>query len=100
MPDKARSLLEVHTLDLGELETTKESFQGDSILEGSGNPLAGEFCTTTQPAQRFQLDRIRLVLGRWLLSGPVIDFSGLTFAVRGQYEVGGVPLREVALAGA
>ena len=43
--------LEVHTLDLGELETTKESLQGDSTLEGYENPLAGEFCTTTQPAQ-------------------------------------------------
>jgi len=41
---------EVHTLDLGELETTKESFQGDSTLEGSENPLAGKFCTTTEPA--------------------------------------------------
>ena len=42
--------LEVHALDLGELETTKESFQGDSTLENSGNPLAGEFRTTTQLA--------------------------------------------------
>ena len=42
--------LEVHTLDLDELETTKESFQGDSTLENSGNPLAGEFRTTTQLA--------------------------------------------------
>jgi hypothetical protein len=39
--------LEVHTLDLGEPEATKESSQGDSILENSGNPLAGEFRTTT-----------------------------------------------------
>jgi hypothetical protein len=41
--------LEVHSLDLVELETTKESSQGDSILENSGNPLAGEFRTTTLP---------------------------------------------------
>ena len=34
---------EVHTLDLGELETTKESSQGDSTTENPGNPLAGEF---------------------------------------------------------
>ena len=38
---------ELHSLDLGELETTKESFQGNSTLENSGNPLAGEFDTTT-----------------------------------------------------
>ena len=66
--------LEVHTLDLGELETTKEGPQGDPTIENSENPLAGEFRTTTQPAQRFQPDRVRLVLGRWLFSGPVIDF--------------------------
>ena len=42
--------LEVHTLDLGEFETTKESFQGNSTLENSGNPLAGKSRTTTQLA--------------------------------------------------
>ena len=42
--------LEVHTLDLGELETTKESFQGNTTLENSRNPLTGEFRTTTQLA--------------------------------------------------
>ena len=42
--------LEVHTLDLGELETTKESSQGNTTIENSGNPLAGEFRTTTQLA--------------------------------------------------
>ena len=41
---------EFHTLDLGELETTKESFQGNSITENSGNPLASEFRTTAQLA--------------------------------------------------
>ena len=41
---------EIHTLDLGELEPTKESPQGDSILENSGDPLAGRFRTTTHPA--------------------------------------------------
>ena len=41
---------ELHTLDLGELETTKESFQGNSTLENCENPLAGEFRTTTQLA--------------------------------------------------
>ena len=40
---------EVHTLDLGELETTKESPQGDPTLENSGYPLAGRFRTTTHP---------------------------------------------------
>ena len=39
--------LEVHTLNLGELETTKESSQGNFTLENPGNPLAGEFHTTT-----------------------------------------------------
>ena len=43
--------LEIHTLDLSELETTKESFQGDSTIENSWNPLAGKFRTTTRPAQ-------------------------------------------------
>ena len=42
--------LEVHTLDLGEFETTKESPEGDFTLENPGNPLAGEFRTTTQLA--------------------------------------------------
>ena len=68
--------LEVHTLDLGELETTKESSEGNSAIENSENPLAGKFRTTTQPAQCFQHDRVRLVLGRWLLSGLIIDFLG------------------------
>ena len=45
-----KSSLEVHALDLGELETTKESIQGNSTLENSGNPLAGEFRTATQLA--------------------------------------------------
>ena len=40
--------LEVHTLGLGELETTKESFQGNTTLENSRNPLASKFRTTTQ----------------------------------------------------
>ena len=66
---------EVHTLDLGELETTKESSQGDSTFENSGNPLACEFCTTTHPTQCFQLDRVRLVLDRRLLPGLIINFS-------------------------
>src|SRR5258706_1895696 len=66
--------LEVHTVDLGKLETTKESPQGDSILENSGNPLAGEFHTTTPPTQFSQPDRVRLVFGRWLLSGLIINF--------------------------
>jgi hypothetical protein len=66
---------EVHTLDLIELETTKEGSQGDSILENSVNPLAGKFRTSTELAQRLQVDRVRFVLGRWLLSGLVIDFT-------------------------
>ena len=65
---------EIQTLELDELETTKESFQGDSTIENSWNPLAGKFHTTTQSAQCFQLDRVRLVLGCWPLSGPVTDF--------------------------
>jgi hypothetical protein len=65
---------EVHTLDLIELETTKEGFQGDSILENSVNPLTGKFRTSTKPAQRLQLDWVRFVPGRRLLSGLVIDF--------------------------
>jgi len=68
--------LELHILDLGELETTNQSFQSNSTLEDSGNPLAGEFRPATQPAQRFQLERIRLVLGCWLLSRLVIDSPG------------------------
>jgi len=64
----------VHTLNLGELQTTKETSQGYSALESSGDPLAGRLRTTTQPAQHFQLDRIRLVLSRWSPSGPVMDF--------------------------
>ena len=65
---------EMHTLNFGELETTKESSQGDSTPENSGDPLAGKFRTTTHPTQRFQLDWVRLVVGRWLLSGLIIDF--------------------------
>jgi len=64
---------EVHILDLGKLEATKESSQGDPILENYGNPLTGELRTTTQPAQCFKFDRVELILGRWLLSGLVID---------------------------
>ena len=64
---------EVHILDLGKLEATKESSQGDPVLENYGNPLAGELRTTTQPAQCFKFDRVGLVLDRWLLSGLVID---------------------------
>ena len=41
---------ELHSLDLGELETTKESSQGNPTLKNSENPLAGEFRTTTQLA--------------------------------------------------
>jgi len=65
---------EAHTLDLGELQVTKKSPEGHSTDEGSRNPLAGKFHTTTQPAQRFQLERVRLVLGCWSPSGPVMDF--------------------------
>ena len=64
---------EMHTLDFGELETTKESSQSDSTLENSGDPLTGKFRTTTHPTQCFQLDKVRLVLGRWLFSGLIID---------------------------
>ena len=66
--------LEAHTLDLGELQATKESSEGHSTNESSRNPLASKFHTTAQPAQRFQLDRVRLVLGCWPPSGPVMDF--------------------------
>jgi len=63
----------VHSLDLGQLETTNESNGGDSIFEHHGNPLAREVGTATQAAQGLQLDRIRLILGCRLLSGLVID---------------------------
>ena len=78
---------EMHTLDFGELETTKESSQGDSTLKNSGNPLAGEFRTTTHPAQCFQLDRVRLVLGRWLLSGLIIDIPERPLPFTGDTEL-------------
>jgi len=68
--------LEFHPLDLGELETTNQSFQRNFTLEGSGNPLAGEFRPATQPAHRFQLKGVRFVLGCWLLSRLVIDSPG------------------------
>ena len=42
--------LEVHTLDLGELETTKESSKGNSTVKNYENPLAGKFRTTAQLA--------------------------------------------------
>ena len=64
---------EVHTLDLGELETTKESSQSDSTVENSGNPLADKFRTAAQPTQRFQPGGVRLVIDCWLLPGLVID---------------------------
>jgi len=51
----------------------KESFQGDSILENYGNPLAGKFRTTTQLAQHFKFGGVGLVPSVWLLSGPAID---------------------------
>ena len=62
----------VHARDLGELETTNEGLQGDAILEDYGNPLVGEVGTATELARGLQLDRIGLVLGRWLLTRPVI----------------------------
>ena len=67
---------EVYALDLCELETTKKSSQGDSTIENPGNPLAGEFRTTTKPAQCFQPSGVRLVIDCWLLPGLVIDSPG------------------------
>ena len=46
---RLETALKVHTLNLGELETTKESSQGDSIFENPGDPSAGKFHTTTHP---------------------------------------------------
>jgi hypothetical protein len=75
-PTRFEASLEVHALNFGELETTNQTFQGDPIFEDAGDPLTGEICATTQAAQRLQLDRIRLVLDRWLPSGLVMDFPG------------------------
>jgi len=63
----------VHALDLGQLETTNESVEGDSIFEHRGNPMTGEVGTTTQAAQGLQFARIGLILGYRLLSGLVIN---------------------------
>lgn len=63
--------VKIHTLDLGELETTQESFQGDSTIKNFENPLARKIHTTTLPAQCLQLDRVWLVLDWWVLYGSV-----------------------------
>jgi len=84
---RIKASLELHILDLGELETTNQRFQRNATFEGSGNPLAGEFRPTTQPAQHFQLERIRLVLGCWLLSWLVIDSPGRPFPFAGNMRL-------------
>ena len=47
---KLEASWELHTLGLGEVETTKERLQGNFTLENSGDPLASKFRTTTQLA--------------------------------------------------
>ena len=68
-----KSTREINGLDLGELETTRERTQSDIIFEYYENPLAGKVSATTPLAQGLQLDRIGLVLDRWLPSGLVKD---------------------------
>ena len=80
-------------------ETTDECFQSNSIFEAYENPLPGKVGTPTLLIQGLRFELIRLIVGCWLLSGPVID-CGPIFAVRGASEVGGVPLRTAAPAGA
>ena len=68
-----KSAREINGLDLGELETTSERTQSDPILEYYENPLAGKVGTTMPLPRSSQLDRIGLVLGRWLPSGLIKD---------------------------
>jgi len=63
----------VHACDLHKLEWTNKGAQGDGVTEDCGNPLTRIGGTTKKPARSLQLDRIRLVLGPWPLSRPVID---------------------------
>ena len=70
---------EIHSLNLGKLETTSERSSSDTVLENCENPLAGEVGTTTPPPRGSQLDRIGFILGRWLPSRLVIDPLSLPF---------------------
>jgi len=63
----------VHACDLHKLEWTNKGAQGDGVTEYCGNPLTCIVGTTKKPARSLQFDRIRLVLGPWLLSRSVID---------------------------
>jgi len=63
----------VHAGDLRELEWTNKGTQCDRVTEDCGDPLTRIVGTTKQLAQSLQPDRIRLVLGPWLPSRPVID---------------------------
>jgi hypothetical protein len=65
---------EVDGLDLGERKAADEGLESDPVFECCGDPFAGEVGTAAQPAQGLQLDRVRFILGRWLLSRLVIDF--------------------------
>jgi len=62
-----------HACDLHKLEWTNKGTQGDGVTEDCSNPLTRIVGTTKKPARSLQPDRIRLVLGPWLLSRPVID---------------------------
>ena len=64
-----KSTREINALDLGELETASERTQSDLMFEYYENPLAGKVSATTPLARGSQLDRIGLILGRWLPSG-------------------------------
>jgi len=73
----------VHACDLRELEWTNKGSQGDGVTEDCSNPLTRIVGTTKQPARSLQLDRIRLVLGPWLLSRPVVDLLVLPLTCGG-----------------
>ena len=70
---RLKAARKVHACDLRELEWTNKGGQGDGVTEDCSNPLTRIVGTTKKPAQSLQPDRIRLVLGPWLLSRPVID---------------------------
>ena len=69
----------VHARDLGQLETTNESAEGDPVFEHRENPLTGEVGTATQAARGLQFARIGLILRRRLLPGLVINSPNFPF---------------------
>ena len=77
----------VHACDLREFEWTNKGAQGNKIIEYCGNPLTCIVGSTKQIARGLQLDRIRFVLGRWLLSRPIINSLVLPLTCAGNLRL-------------